>query len=266
MRGVRPVSTRADLEGPLLRRPFRRGRTSMKPQRTFSSALGSALVPACIFFLACSSSQGGGGTGGSATGGGTGSGTGGSGAGGTTGTGGGGTGGSGAGGSGLGGSAAGGAGTGTGGGGGTNSAAVYNPDFVEFSGSDCNVATPKDVSISGQLPNLFTKLDGTTMSRRSDWRCRRAEMKAVVEKYIFGAKPGPPTTVTGSVSSTQIKVHVENGGKSIDFTVPITLPPGANGPVPIIIGLTGSSLPASIFNDEGVATGTYDIQGMMSES
>src|SRR6185437_11591370 len=249
-----------------------------KPQRTFSSALGSALVPACIFFLACSSSQGGGGTGGSATGGGTGSGTGGSGAGGTTGTGGAGTGtggsatggtgtasggaggaskgsggsggsvtatggsgaggaagmgGSGAGGSGLGGSAAGGAGTG--GGGGTSSAAVYNPDFVEFSGSDCNVATPKDVSISGQLPNLFTKLDGTTMSKRSDWRCRRAEMKAVVEKYIFGAKPGPPTTVTGSVSSTQIKVHVENGGKSIDFTVPITLPPGANGPVPIII-------------------------------
>jgi len=288
----------------------------MKPQRIFSSALGSALVPACIFFLACSSSQGGGGTGGSATGGGTGSGTGGSGAGGTTGTGGAGTGtggsatggtgtasggaggaskgsggsggsvtatggsgaggaagtggsgagGSGAGGSGLGGSAAGGAGTGTGGGGGTNSAAVYNPDFVEFSGSDCNVATPKDVSISGQLPNLFTKLDGTTMSRRSDWRCRRAEMKAVVEKYIFGAKPGPPTTVTGSVSSTQIKVHVENGGKSIDFTVPITLPPGANGPVPIIIGLTGSSLPASITNAEGVATGTYDIQGMMSES
>jgi hypothetical protein len=61
-------------------------------------------------------------------------------------------------------------------------------------------------------------------------------------------------------------VHVDNGGKSIDFTVPITLPPNAKGPVPIIIGLTGSSLPSSITNAEGVATGTYDIQGMMSES
>jgi hypothetical protein len=158
-------------------------------------------------------------------------------------------------------------GSATGGAGGASNANVYNPNFVEFYGSDCTVATPKDVSISGQLPNLFTKLDGTTMSKRSDWKCRRAEMKAVVEKYIFGAKPAAPTTVTGSVSSTQIKVHVDNGGgKTIDFTVPIVLPPSPKGPVPIIIGLTGSSLPKSITDAEGVATGTYDIQGMMSES
>jgi hypothetical protein len=172
--------------------------------------------------------------------------------------------GSGSGGTGTGGAA--GSGSGSGGAGGGSSGPVYNPNFVEFYGSDCTVATPADVSISGQLPNLFTKLDGTTMSKRSDWKCRRAEMKAVVEKYIFGAKPAPPTTVTGSVSSTQIKVHVENGGKSIDFTVPIVLPPSPKGPVPIIIGLTGSSLPTSITDSAGVATGTYDIQGMMSES
>jgi hypothetical protein len=123
-----------------------------------------------------------------------------------------------------------------------------------------------DVSISGQLPDLFTNIDGSRMAKRSDWRCRRAELKAIIEKYIHGAKPGPPTTVTGSVSSTQIKVHVENGGKSIDFSVPITLPSGASGPVPIIIGLGGSSLDASIVSGEGVATGTYDHQGMDSES
>ena len=176
--------------------------------------------------------------------------------------------GKGSGGSGSGGSGGGaGAGTGSGGAAGGSNGSVYNPNFVEFSGSDCNVATPKDVSISGQLPNLFTKLDGTTMSKRSDWRCRRAEMKAVVEKYIFGAKPAAPMMVTGSVSSSQIKVHVDNGGgKVIDFTVPIRLPSGAKMPAPIIIGLTGSSLPTSITDPEGVATGTYDIQGMMSES
>ena len=220
--------------------------------------------------------SGGNGSGGSATGGNIsasggagGKGTGGAGGAAGSGTGNGGAAGKGSGGSGSGGTGTGGAagsGTGSGGAGGGSSGPVYNPNFVEFYGSDCTVATPKDVSISGQLPNLFTKLDGTMMSKRSDWKCRRAEMKAVVEKYIFGAKPAPPTTVTGSVSSTQIKVHVENGGKSIDFTVPIVLPPSPKGAVPIIIGLTGSSLPKSMTDTEGVATGTYDIQGMMSES
>jgi hypothetical protein len=175
--------------------------------------------------------------------------------------------GKGAGGSGSGGTA--GAGTGSGGanGGSTGSSGpVYNPNFVEFYGSDCTVATPKDVSISGQLPNLFTKFDGTTMSKRSDWKCRRAEMKAVVEKYILGAKPGAPTLVSGSVSSTQIKVHAEGGGKSIDFSVPITLPSGAKGPVPIIIGLSGFSLDKGIVTGEGVAWGTYDNNSMDSET
>jgi hypothetical protein len=221
------------------------------------------------------------GTGGSGTGGTTtgtgGTGTGGTGTGGTTiGTGGSGTGGSGtgghggAGGSSVGGSS-GGSGTGTGGagtstGGGSGNASVYNPNFVEFSGSDCTVATPQDVSISGQLPNLFTKLDGTTMAKRSDWKCRRAEMKAVVEKYIFGAKPGAPDMVTGSVSTTAIKVHAVLGSKSIDFSVPISIPSGAKMPAPIIIGLGGSSLDAGTVSAAGVATGNYDHQGMMSES
>ncbi len=197
-----------------------------------------------------------GGSGGRGTGGAAGSGAAGSGAAGK------GSGGSGSGG--TGGSA--GAGTGSGGAGGASNAAVYNPNFVEFYGSDCTVATPKDVSISGQLPNLFTKLDGTTMSKRSDWKCRRAEMKAVMEKYVFGAKPGAPDSVTGSVSTSAIKVHAVLGGKSIDFTVTLTMPTNAKTPVPIIIGLGGSNLDSGILNTEGVAVGNYDHQGMMSES
>jgi len=143
---------------------------------------------------------------------------------------------------------------------------VYNPNFVEFYGSDCPAVTPADVMVSGQLPNLFTKLDGTTMSKKSDWKCRRAEMKAVVEKYIHGPKPPAPDMVTGSVSASAIKVHAVQGSKSIDFSVSVTMPSGATGPVPIIIGLGGSSLQSSIVSGEGVAQGNYDHQGMMSES
>jgi hypothetical protein len=260
-----------------------------------------ALAPVCLLLGACGAASslggtggngsggngtggngtGGDGTGGSATGG-TGTSTGGHGTGGAISTGGTGTGGAatgGAGGKGTGGSAGGkGGGAGspatggsggvptTGTGGNSNGAPVYNPDFKEFSGDDCPAATPKDVSISGQLPNLFTKIDGTTMSKKSEWRCRRAELKAIVEKYIHGAKPGPPDMVTGTVTATQITVNVTNGGKSISFKVPVTMPSGAKGPVPIIIGLGGSSLSSSVVMAEGVATGNYDHQTMDSET
>jgi hypothetical protein len=72
--------------------------------------------------------------------------------------------------------------------------------------------------------------------------------------------------VTGTVSSTAINVHVENSGKMIDFSVPISLPSGTSGPVPIIIGMGGSSLDAGIVRGEGVATGTYNHQQMASET
>jgi hypothetical protein len=167
------------------------------------------------------------------------------------------------------------AGQGTGGGtapttgaaGATNSSSgdAYNPKFVEFYGEDCNVADPKDASVS-TLPDLFATPDGSRMSKKSDWRCQRAYLKKVVEKYIHGEKPGKPDTVTGSVTSSAIKVHVEHKGKSIDFSVSVTMPGSASGPVPAIIGVGGSSLDSSIVKGEGVAQLTYDHQKISSET
>jgi hypothetical protein len=143
---------------------------------------------------------------------------------------------------------------------------VYNPDFKEFYGDDCTVPDPKDVSVS-TLNDLFLGADGSTrMSKKSDWRCQRAFLKKVMEKYVHGEKPPKPEKVTGSVSASAIKVHVENKGKSIDFSVPVTMPGSSSGPVPIIIGMGGSSLDASIVKGEGVASGTFDHQGMASET
>jgi hypothetical protein len=149
---------------------------------------------------------------------------------------------------------------------GSNGAPVYNPNFKEFYGDDCTVADPKDVNIT-ELPNLFTKLDGTMMSKKSDWKCRRAELVKMVEKYIHGPKPGKPDTVTGTVSKTAINVMVTHMGKSISFSVTVSgVPASATGPVPIIIGMGGSSLDASIVSGEGVATGNYNHQQMASET
>jgi hypothetical protein len=149
--------------------------------------------------------------------------------------------------------------------GGSASTGTYNPDFVEFYGEDCKIGTPKDVNNS-KLPDPFTYFDGTRMSKKSEWRCRRAELKKAVETYIHGTKPGRPDKVTGSVTSTSIKVHVEHGGKTADFSVTVSLPSGASGPVPAIIGLGGGSLDASIVKGEGVATINYDNTAISSET
>lgn len=142
---------------------------------------------------------------------------------------------------------------------------VYNPDFKEFYGEDCEVSEPAEVN-NPKLPDLFEFFDGTRMSKKSDWRCRRAELKKAVETFIHGEKPGRPDTVTGSVSNSSIDVHVEHGGKSIDFSVSVSIPGGASGPVPAIIGLGGGSLDKGILSEEGVASINYNNNSMSSES
>src|SRR6185369_15708695 len=76
---------------------------------------------------------------------------------------------------------------GTAGGGTTDPMGGYNPDFVEFVGKDCPVTAPAAVD-NAKLPNLFKKADGTMMTKKSEWACRRAELKKAVETFIHGEK------------------------------------------------------------------------------
>jgi len=141
----------------------------------------------------------------------------------------------------------------------------YNPDFKEFYGEDCTVADPQTTT-NAALPDLFENLDGTRMTAKADWRCRRAELKKIVEKFIHGEKPGRPEMVTGTVSATSISVNVSHMGKSISFSVSVSIPAGATMPAPIIIGLGGGSLDRSILTEEGVATGNYNNNAISSET
>lgn len=142
---------------------------------------------------------------------------------------------------------------------------LYNPDFVEFYGEDCDMGEPQTVN-TAKLPDLFEFFDGSRMSKKSEWRCRRAELKKAVEKYIHGEKPGKPASVTGSVSARSIEVKVENNGKSTSFSASVSIPSGASGPVPAIIALGMLSLDSSILKEEGVATITYSNNEIASET
>ena len=134
----------------------------------------------------------------------------------------------------------------------------YNSDFVEFVGEDCELPEPMLLaSPDHSLPDPFLMADGSRMSSASQWACQRAWLKKNIEAFVHGEKPGRPDTVTGSVSAMSVQVNVEHGGSSANFSVSVSLPPGASGPVPAMFQADGSGVPTSFLHGEGVAAINY---------
>ena len=244
----------------------------MKPQRIVCSL---AVVSAWIGFAGCggmSSGNGNMGVGGApGVGGNTASGMGGAtGSGGaTTGPGGAGSGGAGLGGNGAAGSGNGGrggrAGSGAGGsaagGAGMTGGTTGGGASGEDEGTDCTVAALPDsagLPTIAKLPDPFKKLDGTRMTTKAEWRCRREEIRKLAEKFAYGTKPAKPQMVTGTVSNTSITVSVMDNGKSTTFNVTVALPTGGSRPYPSIIQYTSAPLDSATINSEGVAVINYN--------
>jgi hypothetical protein len=114
-----------------------------------------------------------------------------------------------------------------------------------------------------KLPDPFEKLDGTRISKRTQWRCRRQEILQQAEKYIYGQKPPKPEKVSGTVTQEAISVAVEHAGKRIHFAADIVLPRG-RPPFAALINLGkkgafgGTRLGESFILEQGVAIIYYD--------
>lgn len=151
---------------------------------------------------------------------------------------------------------------------------MFVPDpKAEASGEDlgaaCAIGALPAATTNSKLPNPFTKFDGTNVSSKADWRCRREEIRKLAEKSAFGTKPPPPEAVTGSISETQITVQVTDAGKSSSFSAKVTLPSTGQAPYPAIIaygsGIGGVSLDPDVIDSEGVAVITYDPYSVGAE-
>jgi len=136
----------------------------------------------------------------------------------------------------------------------------------EDTGADC--AEPplpaySDLPEISYLPDPFLMADGTPITTRAQWRCRRAEIKALLEKYDVGEKPGAPSSFEARLDGNTLSISVGEGGESFNITAPIARPAGApSGPIPAIIGIntpTGS-LPANLFSERGIATITFNSE------
>ncbi|MFR9780897.1 cellulose binding domain-containing protein [Micromonospora sp. MS34] len=137
----------------------------------------------------------------------------------------------------------------------TGGLAVAAP--VEDDGTDCPVPQPGVLTGNPKLPDPFRKMDGTRITARSDWRCRRAEIKELAERYVYGQKPAKPAGVTGTVSSTSITVNVTDNGRSASFSAGVELPSGA-GPFPAVVVLGGFGADTTTIKATGVAVISYD--------
>lgn len=136
---------------------------------------------------------------------------------------------------------------------------------AEDDGADCTVAMLPEtgaLTANAKLPDPFKKLDGSRIASKADWRCRRAEIRKLAEKFAYGTKPAKPQMVTGTVNDTSIMINVSDGGKSTKFMASVKLPSGGAAPYPAIIvyggGGFGAPLDTNVINSEGIALISYD--------
>ena len=134
----------------------------------------------------------------------------------------------------------------------------------EDTGSDCaepSLPVFEALPAIPFLPDPFLLYSGERITSRTQWRCRRAEIRATLEEFDIGEKPNEPAAVEASLDGNTIRITVAEADTSFTMTANIGRPSNAaSGPIPAIIGIntpTGS-LPANVFSSRGIATITYD--------
>lgn len=128
-----------------------------------------------------------------------------------------------AGGFGAGGGATGGAGNGSGGGGVVDLECTL-PDLPD---------DLRDLPRNEKLPDPFTFFDGTKVTTKGQWECRRREIQAIAAKYIYGPYPFEPDETTGTVSGNNISITCKEGSKTEQFTASVS---GGGGVITINTG------------------------------
>jgi hypothetical protein len=144
---------------------------------------------------------------------------------------------------------------------------VYN---AENTGSGFS---PPPLPFFNQLPVVepltdpFIWSNGSGRSTNfSDWEHRRNEIKAEIENYEIGTKPGRPDTITATytpganpATGGTLVVVVTKNGQTLTLTSQVSLPATGTAPYPIVIGMNSlsGSIPANIFTSRGIARITF---------
>lgn len=132
--------------------------------------------------------------------------------------------------------------------------------------------TPPVLPSLSQLPVVdpltdpFAWSNGKGRSTKfGDWEKRRNEIKAEVENYEIGRKPGKPETLTATwvadattPTNGTLTINITVNGQFMAITSKISLPSGS-GKFPAVIGMNNlnGSVPADVFTSRNIARITF---------
>jgi len=104
------------------------------------------------------------------------------------------------------------------------------------------------------FPDPFLFMNGTRMTTKAEWSCRRQEIATLAQEFEYGYKPNTPySATTGARSGNTLTITVNDVGKTLTFNASITYPGTGTAPYPAIIGVGASSLNNSVLSSLGVA-------------
>jgi hypothetical protein len=107
------------------------------------------------------------------------------------------------------------------------------------------------------LPDPFLMVNGKRVATRDNWVQRRAEIRAMLEQYDVGAKPGKPSAFRATLEGNTIHMIVGEGANTFEMTATINRPAGApDRAIPVLIGINSpsGSLPPDLIASRGIAT------------
>lgn len=148
---------------------------------------------------------------------------------------------------------------------------VYN---IENTGIDCpEPPLPEYDDITREIDPLtdpFEWSDGSArISDFEDWTCRRAEIKAEIEKYEIGEKPGKPDTLIATLQGdTLLIVDIIVNDDTLTLTSRLTIPE-SDGPYPVLIGMGfggSGSIPSDIFTSRNIAFAPFNYGEVMAHT
>jgi hypothetical protein len=115
------------------------------------------------------------------------------------------------------------------------SGAQSNPGSPAGACGATKLASYAELQPNPKFPDPFRALDGSRITRKDQWACRRAEIGAQFEEYQLGPKPPRPSVLNARVAGGELEVSAGDGQKSISFTVEIALPAKGQAPYPALI-------------------------------
>jgi len=132
---------------------------------------------------------------------------------------------------------------------------------AEDHGGSCKVGTITSKA-NPKLPDPFTFLDGTRISKKEDWACLRAELSAALQAGIYGPKMPPPDSLKATYSGGSLSIDMTVGSNKKTVTVKVGSAGTASAKKPCLITCGGSSLGTI----SGIATANLDYNSWASES